>query len=276
MNYRYFDAHCHVQFEDYAHDEEEVIARMRENGISGIVVGVDRSSSEKAVRLAEKYDNLYASVGLHPNVVGSERLDLDAFRTLAAHPKVVAIGECGLDYYRPKELTEEVKRAQAEALRAQIDLAAFLDKPLIIHSRPSKGTPSSVKATEGTQDAYHDLIGILKEKKVEHGAKVRGDIHFFVGGVAEAEALFVLDFTVSFTAVITFARDYDAVIRSAPLNRILSETDAPYLSPASRRHERNDPLAVEEVVAKLAEIRGEELESVRTAVVANAARVFGL
>ena len=266
MNYRYVDAHCHVQFEDYAHDAGEVIARMREDGIGGIVVGVNCDSSKKAVALAEKHDNLYASVGLHPNVVGSERLDLDAFRTLAAHPKVVAIGECGLDYYRPKELTEEVKRAQAEALRAQVDLAASLDKPLIIHSRPSKGA----------QDAYHDLIGILKEKKAEHGAKVRGDIHFFVGGVAEAEAFFALDFTVSFTAVITFARDYDAVIRRAPLDRILSETDAPYLSPASRRHERNDPLAVEEVVAKLAEIRGEDLESVRRAVAANAARVFRL
>ena len=266
MNYRYVDAHCHVQFEDYKHDQDEVISRMQQYGIGGIVVGVGRTSSAEAVALAEKHDNLYAAVGLHPNMVAVEPWSEEIFRTLASRPKVVAIGECGLDYYRPTEFTEEVKRAQSDVLRAHIDLAAALDKPLIIHARPSKGT----------QDAYADLIAIIKEKKAEHGDRVRGDIHFFVGGVAEAEELFALDFTVSFTAVITFARDYDTVIRTAPLDRILSETDAPYLSPASRRRERNDPLAVEEVAIQIADIRGEDREVVRQALLANARRVFGL
>ena len=265
MEYRYIDAHCHVQFDDYAHDQEDVIARMKENGIGGIVVGVDRASSERAVALAEAHEHLFAAVGVHPNLVGHEPFDADAFRALAAHPKTVAIGECGFDFYRT-EPTDEAVAAERAAFLAHAALAAELDKPLIIHARPTKGTV----------DAYTTLIDAIKEAQAAHGSAVRGDVHFFVGGVHEAEALFALGFTVSFTAVITFARDYDAVIRTAPLDRILSETDAPYLSPAQRRRERNDPLAVEEVVRQIAEIRGEDLEAVRAALCANARRLFDI
>jgi len=271
MNARYIDAHCHIQFEQYAHDETELIERMREEGVAGIVVGVDRESSEKAIALAEKYEHLFASVGLHPNHT-DESFDVEAFRKLAKHSKVVAIGECGLDYFRPVEVNEEVKDAQKELFKKHITLAVELDRPLIIHSRPSKGLPAG---RQGTMGAYHDLIAILKEAKGTY-PKLRGDIHFFVGGVAEAEEFRALDFTISFTAVITFARDYDEAIRAVPLSSILSETDAPYLAPASRRGERNDPLAVTEVVAKIAEIRGEDLESVRVALLQNAQRLFAL
>lgn len=266
MKIKYVDAHCHIQFERYAQDDVELIGRMREEGVAGIVVGVDLESSKKAVELAEKHEHLYASVGLHPNRVGQEIFDMDTYRELAENPKVVAIGECGLDYFRPAEVNDEVKRAQSEALRAHIALAVELNKPLIIHARPSKGT----------MDAYEDLIEILKEAKAEHGGDVRGDVHFFVGGVKEAEALIALGFAISFTAVITFARDYDEVIRTMPLSSILSETDAPYIAPASRRGERNDPLAVIDVVAKIAEIRNEPLENVRAALLANAKRLFTL
>ena len=263
---KYFDAHCHIQFEDFGHDQEAIVERMRTEGIAGIVVGVDLASSEKALALATLHEHLYASVGLHPNRVGHEPFDVEAYRALAAYPKVAAIGECGLDYFRPAALTDEVKAAQRDVLAAHIDLAAAVDLPLIIHARPTKGT----------QDAYRDLIGLLTEKRAEHGDAVRGDIHFFVGGVAEAEELFALGFTVSFTAVITFAHEYDEVIRRAPLSRLLAETDAPYVAPASRRRERNDPFAVAEVVARIAEIRGEDEETVRAALVENAERVFGL
>jgi TatD DNase family protein len=115
----------------------------------------------------------------------------------------------------------------------------------------------------------------LTKAKAEYPT-LRGDIHFFVGGVAEAEALIALGFTVSFTAVITFARDYDAVIRSVPLTSILSETDSPYVAPKSRRGERNDPLAVQDVARAIAEVRGEDFETVRAALVANAKRLFAL
>lgn len=290
MNVKYVDAHCHIQFEQYAADDVELIERMKEEGVSGIVVGCDLETSHKAVVLAEKYEHLYASVGLHPNHA-SEAFDVDMFRQLAKHPKVVAIGECGLDYYRaqqartesplsvlapqargessayyrPVEVNGAVKTQQKEVFQKHIELATELDKPLILHPRPSKGT----------MDAYTDLIEILTVAKAAH-SNLRGDAHFFVGGIIEARALIALGFTISFTAVITFARDYDAVIRTVPLTSILSETDAPYVAPASRRGKRNDPLAVIEVVSKIAEIRSEPLEVVRTTLLANAERLFTL
>lgn len=265
MTVKYVDAHCHIQFEQYSQDDIELIGRMREEGVAGIVVGVDKKSSEEAVVLTKEHEHLFASVGLHPNRVTEEVFNIEAYRELAKNPKVVAIGECGLDYFRPAEVNEEVKRAQSEALRAHIALAVELNKPLIIHARPSKGT----------QDAYHDLIKILKEAKIKH-PNLKGDVHFFVGGVTEAEALIALGFTISFTAVITFARDYDEVIRTVPLTSILSETDAPYVAPVSRRGKRNDPLAVIDVVAEIAEIRNEPLEIVRATLLANSRQLFAL
>ena len=271
MNARYVDVHCHVQFEQYAKDDAELIARMREAGVVGIVVGVDYESSARAVVLAEKHDHLFASIGLHPNRESNEWYEPEKYRALAKSPKVVAIGECGLDYFRPEQLTEETKRKQKNILNDQIELAAELDKPLIIHARPTKGM----------QDAYHDLIEILKEAKAGHprfrGLPAQaGDVHFFVGGTQEAQALIALGFTLSFTAVITFARDYDVVIRALPLASILAETDAPYVAPASRRGKRNDPLAVIEVVDKIAEIRGEDRMVVQKALFLNAKNLFAL
>ena len=265
MMVKYFDAHSHLQFEQFAKDEAELIARMQEEGVESVIVGVDLASSREALALAEKYEYLYAAIGLHPTHAGLEFFDEVAYRALATHPKVVAIGECGLDYFRPVEVNEEVKLKQKVLLQEHIDLAVATNKPLIIHCRPSKGT----------QDAYQDLITILKEAKAVHH-KLHGDIHFFVGGVEEAKTLIALGFTISFTAVITFARDYDEVIRSVPLKSILSETDAPYLAPLTRRGERNDPLAVIDVVAKIAEIRDEDPEAVRTALLENARRLFGM
>ena len=261
---KYFDAHAHIQFSPYDDDRNEIIARMKEEEVGAILVGVDLPSSKTAIETAELSDTFYASVGLHPNHDG-EVFDMEAYAELAKHPKVVAIGECGIDYYRP-ESPEEVKQVQKELFKQHVDLAAKLDKPLIIHGRPSKGT----------MDAYEDILAILTEKKAQYGEKVRGDIHFFVGGVQEAQKLISLGFTVSYTAVVTFARDYDEAIRSIPLESLLSETDAPYVAPASRRGSRNDPLAVQEVVAKLAEVRGEDPEVLRKAILQNAARVFGI
>jgi TatD DNase family protein len=264
MDVRYIDAHCHLQFPEYDADREQVAQLMHEQGVQGIAIGCDLDSSQKAVALAEKYEHIFASVGTHPNHT-DEEFDLEKFRALAKHPKVVAIGECGLDYFRPVQLDDAEKQRQKELFGKHITLAGELDKPLIIHSRPSKGT----------QDAYHDVVALLTEEKKIH-PNLRGDMHFFVGGIAEAEALIALDFTLSFTAVITFARDYDEVIKSVPLTSILAETDAPYVAPASRRGKRNDPLAVIDVIAKIAEIRGEDPETVRTALIANTRRIFGL
>ncbi|MDP1707403.1 MAG: TatD family hydrolase [bacterium] len=275
MNIKYVDAHCHIQFEQYAEDDAALIDRMRVEGVAGVVVGVDKKSSKEAIILTKEHEHLFASVGLHPNRVADEPFDADVFRELANNSKVVAIGECGLDYFRPAEVNDDVKNKQKKVLREHIALAVELDKPLIIHARPSKGTKHPVGYPDAG-DAYHDLIEILKETKAEHGEAVCGDVHFFVGGIKEAEALIKLGFTISFTAVITFTRDYDEVIRSVPIESILSETDAPYVAPVSRRGERNDPLAVIDVVSKIAEIRNEPIETVRAALLANASRIFSL
>ena len=279
MPVRYIDAHCHVQFGAFDADREELVGRMKERGVVGIVVGCDRESSKAAVELAEKHEHLFASVGLHPNHEPDEPYDRAYYRQLAAHPKVVAIGECGLDYFRPVVVDEMLKKKQQVLLHEQISLATELAKPLIIHSRPSKGT----------YDAYHDLIAILQHAKTRQPnvwttastkgqsnySGLRGDIHFFVGGIEEMHELTALGFTVSFTAVITFAREYDSVIRAVPDGSLLAETDAPYVPPMNReKGSRNDPLAVEDVVAKLAEIRGEEVEKLRERVLANSQRLF--
>ena len=266
MTLKYIDAHCHIQFEQYNDDDVELIGRMKDSGIVGVVVGVDTKSSKEAIVLTKEHEHLYASVGLHPNRAGNEVFDAEEYRELAKNPKVVAIGEGGVDYYRPIEVNDEVKNKQKEVLQKHIELAVKIDKPLIIHARPSKGT----------MDAYTDLIEILRGAKTVYGENLRGDVHFFVGGIQEAEELIALGFTISFTAVITFARDYDAVIKKVPLTSILSETDAPYVSPISRRGERNDPLAVVDVVTKIAEIRDEHVETVREVIFANSKRMFAL
>jgi TatD DNase family protein len=266
MKIRYFDAHCHVQFGMYDNDREELIEKMAARGVGGLVVGCDRESSRTAVALASAHEHLFGAVGLHPNHEAGEQFDGSYYRELAKNEKVIAIGECGLDYFRPAIVDEVLKEKQQALFKEHVALAAELDKPLIIHSRPSKKT----------KDAYEDLIKILQEAKRAHPT-LRGDVHFFVGDVAEMQALTALGFTVSFTAVITFAREYDSVIRATPSEMLLAETDAPYVPPVSReKGSRNDPLAVEDVVAKLAEIRGEDPEALRGAILENSTRLFGL
>ena len=263
MDIKYIDAHCHLQFEQYDEDREEIIEQMCAEGIAGIVVGTDLELSKKAVALAEQHEHLFATVGLHPN--HEEAFDACAFAELVKHPKVVGVGECGLDYFRPDTLDDETRNKQAMLFNMQIALAAEAHKPLVIHARPSKGT----------MDAYHDVIKLLRAAKAEY-PDLRGDAHFFAGGAKEARAFVELGFTVSFTAVVTFARDYDEVIRSVPLENILAETDAPYVAPASRRGERNDPLAIPEIVTRIAITRGGEPEIVRAALLNNTKRLFGL
>jgi TatD DNase family protein len=263
---KYFDAHCHVQFDAYAADQAEVLAHMEEQGIGGIVVGADAASSRAACDLAEQHEGLWSSIGLHPNHEPDEAFDEHLFRNLLMYPKCVAIGECGLDYFRPQAVDDELKRKQKELFVRHIRLAGQTKRPLIIHARPSKGS----------MDAYEDALALLADAKREFGDALKGDFHFFVGNVDVARKAFELDFTVSYTAVVTFARDYDDAIRFAPQTHILTETDAPYVAPSSRRGQRNDPLSIPEIAAKLAEIRGEDPEAFRAAVLANARRVFRL
>lgn len=265
MMFRCVDVHCHISFDAYDSDREVLLQKMKDAHVGGIVVGVDASSSRGAVELAQRHEHLSATIGLHPNYTDKEIWDREFFETLAKNKVVVGIGECGLDYYRPIDVTEALKQHQQDMFRAQVLFAAEIDTPLMIHARPSRGT----------MDAYHDVIEILEEVKKVHGARVRGNIHFFVGGVAEATRFVSLGFTMSYTAVITFARDYDEVIRSIPEEYLLAETDAPYVAPLSRRGERNDPLSVQDVVREMARIRGVSEEQMQARVLQNTSRVFG-
>lgn len=268
---KYFDAHTHVNFVAYDEDREATIERARAADVGMNIVGTQYDTSRSAVALAEKFAHVYATIGLHPihtmkshhdaNELGEggkaftsrgEVFDMAAYEALGQSPKVIAIGECGLDYYRLEEKTKEV---QTEVFIQHMELANKLKKPLMLHIR----------------NAYDDALEVLKAH-----AKVRGDVHFFAGDWAIARKFLDEGFTLSFTGVVTFAREYDEVIRNAPLDMLLSETDAPYVTPLPHRGKRNEPAFVELVVRKIAEIRGEPLEKVQEQLLANAVRVFGI
>ena len=268
---KFFDAHTHVNFVAYNEDREATIARAKDAEVGMNVVGTQFDTSKAAVELAEKYDNVWATIGLHPihtaksyhdeKELGDggkeftsrgEVFDMSAYTELGKSPRVIAIGECGLDYYRVDESTKDV---QIKNFVSQIELANTLQKPLMLHIR----------------NAYDDAIEVLKAH-----AEVRGDVHFFAGNWDIAKKFLDMGFTLSFTGVITFTHDYDDVVKSVPLDMLLSETDAPYVTPAPNRGKRNEPAYVEYVVQKIAEIRGEAFEKVRTQIIENAQRVFGL
>ena len=260
---KYFDAHCHVQFPQYAEDREVLLDAMHDAQVGGLIVGVDLESSRTALDLVQGTGTLYAAAGLHPNYTQAQAFDEDAFRELIQDPHVVAIGECGLDYYRPEDMAG-ARAMQKEVFQKHIELAVEFQKPLMIHARPSKGS----------QDAYHDALDMLQSAKREYGDALTGNMHFFVGGIEEARGFVDLDFTMSYTAVLTFTHDYDEVVRFIPRSHLLTETDAPYAAPVENRGKRNDPLAVQRVVEAMAAIRGEDPEAVRVDILKNAERVF--
>ncbi|MDB5194205.1 MAG: TatD DNase family protein [Parcubacteria group bacterium] len=255
---KYIDIHSHLNTKDFDTDREAVLARMQETETGTIIIGTDLESSKRAVELADKAGvPIWACIGVHPVDDPAKIFDVDAFEALARHPKVVAIGECGLDYFRIEKTEEEVAR-QEKLFLDQIDFAIAHDLPLMIHQR----------------DAIPEVLLILEASVREYGPKLRGDIHFFSGDLAQAERFWNMGFTTSFTGVITFARNYDEVIKNAPLEMLMSETDAPWIAPVPYRGKRNEPSYVTEVVKKIAEIRGENVEIVEKAMISNAKRMF--
>jgi len=258
---KYVDIHSHLQFPQYDQDRGEVLARMQEAGVWTITVGTDLTHSEEAVSFAHEHEGVFATVGLHPNSASEEQFDEDSYAKLVSDEKIVAVGECGLDYYRSDVRDANVKRRQHEQFEKQITFALAHNKPLMLHCRPS----------HGSMDAYEDVLAILKAFP-----KARGNTHFFVGTSKIAKGFLGLGFTLSFTGVLTFARDYDETVRYVPLESILVETDAPFAAPVPHRGKRNEPAYVAEVVKAVARIRGEKEEVVRAAVLDNAVRVFAL
>lgn len=277
MHYALFDAHAHLHDTKYDTDREEIIASMKSYGVGAITVGTDKKESASALALAEKHEHIFASVGLHPADNVTEEFDADYFKDLAKSKKVVAIGECGLDYYYIETFFERDQKEKgltwnkdAEADRQkrifeeQIDLAVELNLPLMLHGRPSKGS----------MDAYEDMLHMLENAKKKYGSRLRGNAHFFVGNIDIAKRFIDIGFTMSFSGVITFTKDYDDVVRFLPPTMILAETDSPYATPAPFRGERNDPLKVQEIVARIAVLRSEPMEVMRVQVLENIKRVF--
>lgn len=266
MEPKYFDIHSHLQGAEFEHDLHEVVGRMRETGVHTIAVGVDYPSSEKAIVLADQFPEVCACVGLHPADDPTVTFDTAQFSAWAAHEKVVAIGECGLDYYRlPDGDTAEEKSRQRELFEAQIAFATEHDLPLMLHGRPKKGS----------MDAYEDMLSIL-EAHAPSQSTLRGNAHFFVGTIDIAKRFLAINFTVSFPGIITFTHEYDEVVKYVPLDMLHGETDSPYATPAPHRGKRNEPSLVIEVVRKIAQLKGHDEEEVRMALLANAVRTFNL
>jgi len=261
MTPEYFDIHSHLNFDKYDADRDAVIEHMRQEKCSTTTIGTGLKTSEEAIALADKYEHLFATIGLHPTDT-QEGFVKEDFEKLITHSKVVAVGECGLDYARISEAkdSELEKKIQKDIFEQHIELAVAYNKPLMIHCR----------------DAYPDALEILKSKQKVHGENVRGNFHFFTSPVDIAKQCLDIGFTVSFTGVITFVKEYAEIVEYVPLEHMMSETDAPFAAPVPHRGKRNEPLYVKEVVKKIAEIKNKDLEEVKKILVENALNFFSI
>jgi TatD DNase family protein len=276
MEIKYIDIHSHLGFGDYQNDFKDVLKRMENFGVATITVGTDLESSKEAVRITDENENIWACIGAHPADKRDFVFEEKDFAELVKNPKVVAVGECGLDYFKMEdefnkglssrseavrgeslvEFIQEEKERQKFEFKKQIEFAIKYDKPLMLHIR----------------EAYEDAYEILKK----YEGKTTGNMHFFAGSLDFAKKIIELGFTISFTGVITFARQYDEIIKNIPLEKMHAETDAPFVAPIPYRGKRNEPIYVIEVVKKIAEIRGEDFETVRKQLLKNSKDFFNL
>ncbi|HUC88778.1 MAG TPA: TatD family hydrolase [Candidatus Paceibacterota bacterium] len=301
MTPKYIDIHCHVNFKAFDEDRDAVISRALDNDTWLINVGTQIDTSLKAVEIANKYnEGVYAIVGLHPihtdasyhdeKELGEggkeftsrgEVFDKNVYKELLKNPKVVGIGECGLDYYR---LDEDSIEKQKKMFIEQIELANEFNKPLMLHVRNNSPlSPSDSSPSQGSKNAYFDVYELLKKHSKVHPAKglARGVSHFFAGSVEDMKRFIEIGIYISFAGPITYKPkpeicDYEKVIKNTPLDMILTDTDSPYVAPVPHRGKRNEPAYVMEVVKKIAEIKGLKEEDVASAVVKNAKRLFDI
>jgi TatD DNase family protein len=251
------DTHCHLDWNSFDADREAVIDRAAQAGVTRMItIGVDGPSSRRAIEIADQYAAVYAAVGVHPNDCAEfDAATLADIRALAQHPKVVAIGEIGLDYYWHK-VDHDV---QARVFRAQLELAAELRKPVIIHSR----------------EAASDVLTILEEF-TKH-AVCTGTLHSYFDDLVIAQRAFAIGFYIGVTGPITFkkAEREREIVKRVPLDRILIETDAPFLTPVPHRGERNEPAFVSHTTEMIAKVRGQAIEEVARQTTHNAEKLFG-
>ncbi len=256
MSPELIDTHAHLDFPEFARDRTEVIRRAQEAGVVSIInVGVDLNSSLASVRLAEEHPDLFAAVGIHPHdAAGATEQAFAELRSLVHHPKVVAVGEIGLDYYRDHSPREVQRRVFGRLLTLSMEA----NLPVIIHTR----------------HAWEDVMAIVREVV---GDKGRGVFHCFSGGAHQAQQVVEMGFHVSFTGVLTFKNARAAeVLARVPLARLLVETDCPYMTPEPHRGRRNEPAYVHLIAQKAAEVLRLPLAEVASATTHNARLLFGL
>jgi TatD DNase family protein len=250
----FVDSHCHIDFEDLASQGDSLFERMLAAKVShAVCIGVSLENFPRVLALAEQRENLFATVGVHPEHTEGEEPDLDRLLALAAHPKVIAIGETGLDYYWHKDKPEW----QRERFRTHIRAAKLCGKPLVVHTR----------------DSADDVLRLMRE---ENAGEVGGVMHCFTETLAVAQSAIEQGFYISFSGIVTFknALQIKDVASNIPLDRILIETDAPYLAPVPYRGKLNEPSYVTYVAAELARLRGESVETVAAATTENFFRLF--
>jgi len=252
------DTHCHLDFNWFDDDRDEVISRAVAAEVSRIIVpAIDMDNCRTVLKLAETYDEVWAAVGVHPNSTeGWQDNWVGVLRDLAQHPKVVAIGEIGLDYYRDRS----PKTIQQRALGMQLELAAELDLPVILHNRESN----------------EDLIQMLTES-TQSGKGGPGVLHSFSADWETAQAALDLGYYLGFTGPVTYkkADELRDIVARVPIDRLLVETDAPFLAPQRYRGKRNEPAYVALVAEKVAEVRGMETAVLHRQTTENAIRLFG-
>ncbi|MEK5484625.1 MULTISPECIES: TatD family hydrolase [Lysinibacillus] len=253
----FIDTHVHLNADQYEEDLQEVIDRALEARVEKmVVIGFDRKTINRTMQLIEQYDFVYGVIGWHPvDAIDCTQQDLDWIEELAAHPKIVGIGETGLDYYWDKS----PKEVQQALFRKQIQLAQKLGLPIIIHNR----------------DATGDVVQILRE---ENAASVGGVMHCFSGSVETARECIAMNFMISLGGPVTFknARLPKEVATEIPLEHLMIETDAPYLAPHPHRGKRNEPSFVPLVAEEIARLKGLTIEEIAQATTANAKKFFGI
>jgi len=254
------DTHCHLDFKEFDIDRDKIIGQCLNPSNSSeqvwiINVGVDCESSKKVIELAEKYDKgLYATIAIHPHNVEKDTFNANKLKEMAKSKKVVGVGETGLDYLFC-ENDENIHKLQEKVFIQHLELAKDLEKPIIFHNRK----------------LFPEMLEIVKEHP-----GIRGVVHCYMGRWSYAKEYLDLGFYLSFTGLITYARDYDKVIKNTPLERILIETDAPELTPDPYRGKRNEPKYVELVAKKIAEIKEISFEKVASQTTKNAKKLFNL
>lgn len=250
----FVDSHCHINFPELAENIGDVLARMRDNDVTtALCVSVNLADFPQVLALAEQHSNIYASVGVHPDYEGVEEPDVARLLELARHPRVIAIGETGLDYFRLKGDLEW----QRERFRTHIRAARESGKPLIIHTR----------------EAADDTLRIMAE---EHAAEVKGVMHCFTESWEVAEAALAMGFYISFSGIVTFknAKQLKEVAQRVPLERMLIETDSPYLAPVPHRGKLNQPAYVKHVAEEIAVLRGISTSEIARHTTANFEHLF--